>query len=107
MLEISKCFHAKVIGRSDLALSGVWTHEVTLDLDFRGVVCVNLTKQFSGCRTSDKKVDKIGQIIFEKNEIVKLLMFSSWLTNSTDDEFQRLAEVLKVLVLQVNKKRWI
>ena len=72
MLEIPKYFYAKVVGSSSLALSGVSTHVGTLDLDFWGVACVILTKTSQGVEHQIKKGDRIGQIIFEKNEIVKL-----------------------------------
>ena len=55
MLEIPKGFYAKVVERSGLAFSGLSTHAGTVDSDFRGVECV-IQKQFSGCRTSNKKV---------------------------------------------------
>ena len=82
MLEIPKGFYAKVVERSGLAFSGVSTHVGTVDSGFRGVECV-IQKKFSGCRTSNQKSDRISQIIFEKNEIVKLLECS------TDEELSK------------------
>ena len=67
----------KIVGRSDLALSGVSIHLGTIDSDFRGVVCVFLTNT-SRVEHQIKKGDLIGQIIFEKCETVKLSEFSEY-----------------------------
>lgn len=72
ILEIPKGFYGKVVGRSGLALSGISTYVGTLDSDFRDIFCVILTKISQRVEHPIKKGDRIGQIIFEKNEIKKL-----------------------------------
>ena len=72
ILKIPKGFYGKVVGRSGLALSGISTYVGTLDSDFRDIFCVILTKISQRVEHPIKKGDRIGQIIFEKNEIKKL-----------------------------------